>query len=53
MRNPTPKEIEEACLNYRHDYGILEQEEQEKIQFEAQEWLQAWLKVTEDSKTAE
>jgi hypothetical protein len=49
MREPTLKEINDACLNFRHDFGIVPEEERETIRLEAKEWLRAWLKVVEDS----
>jgi len=37
--------IEEACFNYRHDYGLMESKERELLQFQATEWLRSWLKA--------
>jgi hypothetical protein len=47
MREPTEAEVCEACLNYRHDFGLMNEEERKKLAFQAREWLLAWLKVTE------
>ncbi len=43
-KKPSLKEINDACLFFRHDYGLLNSEEQKNLRFEAQEWLSAWKK---------
>ena len=35
--------INNVCLSYKHDYGLLSLEEKEKIKFECKEWLRAIL----------
>jgi hypothetical protein len=40
-----PQEVYNACMNYRHDFGLLSEAEKQQIVFEAREWLSAWLKV--------
>lgn len=42
---PTDTQVAEACTNYRHDYGLLPEDEKKKLQQEACEWLKAWLKT--------
>ena len=43
---PTDGEIDDACLSFRHDYGLIEDEEtRNSIRFEAKEWLHAWRKT--------
>jgi hypothetical protein len=32
-------------MNYRHDFGLLSEEEKEKVRTEAKEWLLAWKKA--------
>lgn len=41
---PTEAQINSACLSYRHDYGLLNEEERKMVRFQAVEWLNAWLK---------
>ena len=41
---PTPKQLESACLSFRHDYGLLDEEERKMVRFQAMEWLTAWQK---------
>jgi len=41
---PTEAQVDSACLSYRHDFGMLEPEEQRAIRFKAREWLRAWLR---------
>ena len=45
-RPPTEAEINDACLSYRHDFGLLPELEKEGLRFDAREWLLAWAKVS-------
>lgn len=40
----TDRMINSACLSYRHDFGLLTEEEQNRMRIEAKEWLRAWKK---------
>lgn len=40
----TETQINSACMSYRHDFGLLDQEERDRVRWEAKEWLHAWLK---------
>jgi len=42
---PTEEDISNACLSYSHDYGVMSLKEQERVRFEAKEWLEAWQKT--------
>lgn len=44
MTVPTLSQISSACGSFRHDYGLLDEQEQSEIRFEAVEWLRAWQK---------
>jgi len=46
-REPTDEEVRQACMNYRHDFGLVSEEARQKLCFEAREWLRAWIKVVE------
>ena len=35
------KFIINVCLSYRHDFGLLNKEEQDRIMFECKEWMRA------------
>lgn len=41
---PTPAQLESACLSFRHDYGLLSDDERKGVRFEALQWLTAWQK---------
>jgi NTP pyrophosphatase (non-canonical NTP hydrolase) len=41
---PTEAQINSACMSYRHDFGLLEGEERERIRSQARWWLQAWMR---------
>ncbi|MGB6080287.1 MAG: hypothetical protein WBF99_12585 [Xanthobacteraceae bacterium] len=41
---PTDAQINSACLSFRHDYGLLHEDDRRQVQFEAVEWLRAWQK---------
>jgi len=40
----TPQQIDSACLSYRHDFGLMPEEDRNRLRFQAREWLIAWLK---------
>ena len=42
--NPTPAQIDSACLSYRHDFGLLPDHERAALRYEALEWWIAWQK---------
>lgn len=31
----------DICLSYRHDYGLLSEEEKKSVKFQLEEWLRA------------
>lgn len=33
--------IENVCLSYRHDFGLMAQDEQQRLRFECKEWARA------------
>lgn len=33
--------IDNVCLSYRHDFGLLSEEEKKKVRFECEEWFRA------------
>ena len=35
------KFIDNVCLSYRHDFGLLDKKEQDKVRFECKEWMRA------------
>lgn len=44
---PTDEQLFDVCLSYRHDFGLLNQKEQELVRFQAKEWRRAWQKTME------
>ena len=40
----TDRMINSACMSYRHDFGLLTEEEQNRMRIEAKEWLRVWKK---------
>ena len=36
-----PKFIDNVCISYRHDFGLLSEQEKDKVRFECKEWLRA------------
>lgn len=44
VREPTNAEIVDACISYRHDFGLLSSAKQNTCKFIAKEWLIAWQK---------
>lgn len=45
VRVPTDAQVNSACLSYRHDFGLLQDQQREMVRFEAKEWLIAWQKA--------
>ncbi len=41
---PTPAQLNSACMSYRHDFGLMEEDERERLRWSAKEWLHAWRK---------
>jgi hypothetical protein len=41
---PTDAQVASACLSYRHDFGLLPDDERARVMFQAREWLHAWKK---------
>lgn len=48
-REPTQGEINSACLYMDHSFGLMDKKQQERLAWEAAEWLYAWHKVEEDN----
>ena len=42
FNEPTTADVYDACMSYRHDFGLMSDEERVKLAFEAKEWLRAW-----------
>jgi hypothetical protein len=42
--HPTAAQIASACLSYRHDFGLLDDEQRKTVKHAAVEWLRAWQK---------
>jgi hypothetical protein len=45
LQELTDEQIDSACMNYRHDFGLLSVAEQDYIRFEAKEWAAALAKA--------
>ncbi|MCV9963517.1 hypothetical protein OIU34_16565 [Pararhizobium sp. BT-229] len=41
---PTDAQLNSACLSFRHDFGLLGEEERARVRFQAREWLRAWMR---------
>ena len=42
---PTDEQVDDACLSYAHDYGLMSREDREKLSWQAKWWLHAWRKT--------
>jgi hypothetical protein len=42
---PTVEQVNDACLSYAHDYGLMNREDREKLSWQAKWWLHAWRKT--------
>lgn len=43
-KEPTAQQVDSVCLSYRHDFGLLDEDDKNKLRFQAKEWLIAWQK---------
>ena len=41
--------IDNICMYYQHDFGLLTEKEKDKLRVEASLWLNAFIKVLEDA----
>lgn len=41
---PSREQLDNACLIYRHDFGLMEEGQADIIRQEALSWLEAWKK---------
>lgn len=48
QRVPDATDLANACLYFRHDFGLLPDSEMNRVMFEAKHWLEAWNKAFED-----
>lgn len=46
---PSEAEIDSACLSIDHSFGLMDIELQNRMRFEAREWLHAWGKEIQDA----
>jgi hypothetical protein len=42
MRTPTDQEIDQVCMTFRHDFGLLPIVEANKVRQDARRWFDAW-----------
>ena len=45
VKEPTQAQIDDACMWYRHDFGLLSESERDSVRFEARQWFRAWGKA--------
>ena len=45
--NPTPKQLASICMSYRHDFGLMTEEQKKTIIVEAKSWWNAIYKELE------
>lgn len=41
MYPPTDKYVDNICLSYRHDFGLMDADEKYKYRFKCREWMRA------------
>lgn len=45
QNDSTPEQVDDACMSFRHDYGLMKKVDQAALQWNATEWLRAWQKA--------
>lgn len=43
-REPSASQTASVCLSYRHDYGLLEDDQKRRVVLQGRHWLEAWVK---------
>ena len=43
--DPSPKQLDDACMYFRHDFGLLSEDDKNRVRWTAYFWLQAWRKA--------
>lgn len=41
----TEKEVDDACLSFRHDFGLMSEKEQDAMRFQAKEWFRSIMRA--------
>lgn len=49
--DPTEAQTASACMSYRHDFGLMGEDQRKQLMWEAKEWLRAWQKELEAPTT--
>ena len=44
MSEPTPQQVNSACLSYDHSFGLMDEDQKERLRNQAKKWLHAWKK---------
>ncbi len=44
MFDPTIEQLNSVCMSFNHSFGLMTEEEQKRMRWEAKEWLYAWYK---------
>jgi len=52
VREPTDAQVNDACMWYRHDFGLLDDEEKKHVRFQARGWFRAWGKALSNGDDA-
>ena len=47
IKELSDEEYADACLSYRHDFGLLDEEQRKFLMFQAKEWHKALKKASE------
>lgn len=42
---PTSSQLDDACLSFRHDFGLLEGEDRQAVRRQALDWLRCWRRA--------
>ena len=50
MSEPKLSPVDSACMYFRHDYGLMDEEGQAQLRRDAEEWRYAFQKVEEDNQ---
>ena len=47
---PTDAQIADACLSYDHSFGLMDEDQQKRLRFEAREWWRSIARAVNDTR---
>lgn len=49
-QEPSDRQVDEVCMAYRHDFGLMSIKEANALRADARRWYGAWMKLLEHDR---